>query len=281
MTAGPCRARRGVTLIELLVVMVVGSIALGLVASISVRQQRAYADLADASALSGQLRDAAAILPIDLRGAASGAGDIREARDTSIELRGTIASAVVCDTTAGSLVLAPSVAGVGTFASYLTSIDVGDTAWVYTTGDMTTSGDRRVSASSSAPSAVPARRRYLEHRLSGACVGGRIDALPLFQTLIGMPVRDTAAAVQPYRASTARVCRREGWSTIAKTNIIQPVVAHFPAACDHVPALIVREPPPFLSPTLFDRRGMRELRGQTQRVAHPECASARASAAIR
>ena len=41
------------------------------------------------------------MLPIDVRAASSVAGDIRDARDTRIELRGTIASAVVCDTAGG------------------------------------------------------------------------------------------------------------------------------------------------------------------------------------
>src|SRR5439155_17735466 len=90
--------RRGVTLIELIVAMVVGGVALALIASISVRQQRLYADLADRAALASQLRQASTVLPIELRGASSAGGDIREARDTAIELRASIASAVVCDT---------------------------------------------------------------------------------------------------------------------------------------------------------------------------------------
>ena len=100
--------RRGMTLIEMIVAMTVGGVALALIAVISVRQQRLYADVADRAALTGQLRQASAVLPIELRGASPGAGDIREARDTAIELRSSIATAVVCDTLGGSIVLAPA-----------------------------------------------------------------------------------------------------------------------------------------------------------------------------
>src|SRR5262245_17958001 len=90
--------RRGVTLVELVVTMAVGGLALSLIAAVCLRQQRVISDLSHAAALTAQLRDAAAILPIDLRALSSGLGDIRDARDTSLEVRATIASAVVCDT---------------------------------------------------------------------------------------------------------------------------------------------------------------------------------------
>jgi len=121
--------------VELVVAMTVGGIVLALVASVSVRQQRIYADVAARGALSGQLRQAATLLPIELRGVASGAGDIREARDTAIEFRATLATAVVCDTQPASLVLAPPDGHHTTFASYLAPVSVGDTAWLFTPDD--------------------------------------------------------------------------------------------------------------------------------------------------
>jgi prepilin-type N-terminal cleavage/methylation domain-containing protein len=122
--------RRGVTLIELLVTMTVGGIALSLVTLLCVRQQRVVSDLAQASAVSAQLRDAGAILPIDLRALAPASGDIREARDTSLEIRATIASGVVCDTSGTAITLAPTVDDVVSFASIATSIEPGDSAWL-------------------------------------------------------------------------------------------------------------------------------------------------------
>src|SRR5262245_32471442 len=125
----PSRTRAGVTLVELLVTMTMGGIVLSLVTVVCLRQQRIFTDLANATAVAGQLRDAATILPIDLRAVASGSGDIRDARDTSLEIRGTIASAVVCDTLRGAVVLAPRVAGVESYAGMVTSLDVGDSLW--------------------------------------------------------------------------------------------------------------------------------------------------------
>ena len=128
-------ARRGVTLVELVVAMTLGGLVLALVAAISVRQQRLHADLADRLALAEQLRQAATVLPIELRGLAVGAGDLRDARDTAVEFRSTISSAVVCDTIGGGVILAPSSPGPTPFAGFLTPITDGDTAWVLAPGD--------------------------------------------------------------------------------------------------------------------------------------------------
>ena len=127
--------RRGVTLVELVVAMTVGGIVLALVAAISVRQQRLHADLTERLAVAEQLRQASTVLPIELRGLSTDAGDLREARDTAVEFRSTIASAVVCDTIAGGIVLAPAASGASAFAGFLTPIADGDTAWLLTPGD--------------------------------------------------------------------------------------------------------------------------------------------------
>jgi hypothetical protein len=68
--------------VELLVTMVVGGIALSLVVAICLREQRLFTDLSEQSAAYAQLRDAEAIVPIDVRGASSVAGDVREGRET-------------------------------------------------------------------------------------------------------------------------------------------------------------------------------------------------------
>jgi prepilin-type N-terminal cleavage/methylation domain-containing protein len=129
------RGRPGVTLVELVVSLTIGGIVLALVAAISVRQQRLHADIADRTALAEQLRQASSVLPIELRGLATDASDLRDARDTVVEFRSTIASAVVCDTASGGVVLAPAEAGDSTFAGFLTSVAIGDTAWMFAPGD--------------------------------------------------------------------------------------------------------------------------------------------------
>jgi hypothetical protein len=225
--------RCGATLIELIVAMVVGGVALALIATISVRQQRLYADIADRAALAGQLRQAATVLPIELRGASSVSGDIREARDTAIELRATIASAVVCDTAAGSVVLAPSVAGAATFASYLTAIVAGDTAWILTRGD---SADAWLPyAVSSTATLASGSCSSLGPRLSAtaraiARVSIRLASAPPVATLTGAVVRVT----RPVRYSLYRggdgqwyLGQRDWNVTSLRFNTIQPVSGPF------------------------------------------------------
>jgi prepilin-type N-terminal cleavage/methylation domain-containing protein len=229
--------RAGVTLIELLVVLVIAGVALSLIAAISLRQQRAFADLADAAAASGQLRDAAALLPIDLRGASSGRGDIREARDTAIELRATIASAVVCDTARGSLVLAPSAVGAETFASFLTPIEVGDTAWVFTPAD-------------SAAHWLPYRVMTTANVSAGVCAatGPGLDAVSRRSVRVAIGVGAGTALVVPgtplritrplryslYRASDGEwYLGEKDWNNGAlRFNTIQPVTGPFLSAID-------------------------------------------------
>ncbi|HVX37935.1 MAG TPA: hypothetical protein VHB25_00080 [Gemmatimonadaceae bacterium] len=125
-------SRRGATLAELVIALVVAGVVLGIVASISVREQRVFGDLANDAGLAGQLREAAAILPTDLRVVSPSAGDMvaGEARDTALQVRGSIASAVVCDTAAGAFVLPPQTSDASSFASGVSAVLPGDTAWV-------------------------------------------------------------------------------------------------------------------------------------------------------
>jgi prepilin-type N-terminal cleavage/methylation domain-containing protein len=225
--------RHGVTLIELIVALVVGGIVLALVAAISVRQQRLYADIADRTALAAQLRQAATILPIDLRGAASGAGDIREARDTSIELRGTIASAVICDTTANAIVLSPSNAGATTFGSYLTSIVAADTAWIFTPGD---SVDRWVpyaiagTAATAAGQCATTGPQLNATARASSRVSLQLVAPPSFAGLAGSVIRVTRPVrYSLYRGGDGRwyLGQREWNASSLRFNTIQPVSGPF------------------------------------------------------
>ncbi len=233
------RVRRGVTLLELMVAIVIGGLALGLVSAVSVRQQRVFSDLADAAAMGGQLRDAAAILPIDLRAASAVAGDVRsgEARDTSIELRSTIASGVGCDTSSGHVLLAPPTGGAGTFGSVAVAIQAGDTAWVFT--PMDTGDVWRPYRVASATGAAAGQCSPLGPHLSDSAVAtaGRIalslDSPPALAALIGTPVRVT----RPFRYSLYRASDgawylgARDWNTASsRFNTIQPVSGPFLSA---------------------------------------------------
>lgn len=135
LTGGSDPRRRGFTLVELLVAMIVAGIVLVLITLTGLRQQRLLSDLSDDASLAAQLREAAAILPVDIRALSAAAGDLRDARDTALEIRSTIASGIVCDTVARSLVLPPPAGGADTYASYMAPIEPGDSVWLFTPTD--------------------------------------------------------------------------------------------------------------------------------------------------
>ena len=100
------RGRAGTTLVELTVALVLFGLILGGLLSVMDRQQRFYRETSQASAGRSQVRQAAAILPAELRGLAPGT-DIIEALDSALEFRSTMASGVVCDRGVDWVALAP------------------------------------------------------------------------------------------------------------------------------------------------------------------------------
>lgn len=138
-------ARRGLTIVELCVALTLGGLALCTVTAIGVRQQRLHFALAQRLAGARQQRHAVAILPIDLRALDASEGDIEpgEARDTSIQIRATVAGGVICAVTAGEVALVPAEARDGELYSALSSPRAGDTLWALADAD---SSDRWISA---------------------------------------------------------------------------------------------------------------------------------------
>lgn len=122
--------RPGYTLIELLVALALGALVIGLGSMIAFRHQRFHRDVVIAVERTDQLNELVALMPISLRAIAPGEGDIAPggARDTSIEFRATIASAVVCDSSSATALLAPLNAS-PRLASVLARPEPGDTAW--------------------------------------------------------------------------------------------------------------------------------------------------------
>ncbi len=282
--------RRGFTLLELIVVMIVGGIALGLLAGISMRQQRAVNELADAAALSSQVHDAAAILPIDLRGASAADGDIREARDTAIELRTTIASAVICDTGAAALVLSPAIDAPDTYAGTVASIAVGDTAWLLVPGDSLDSWrPYRVASSGAAPAGTCLA---LGPRLSSPARAQSRTSLALAESpplasLVGVPLRVTRPArYSLYRASDGAwyVGERDWNTSSARFNTIQPVSGPYLSALQGgLRFQYVDSSGRALASPVTDTRAIGrvriDIRGQTRGVAQVLGAASRGGAA--
>lgn len=228
---------RGATLAELLVTTVVGGVVLTLITAICLRQQRVFMDLSDQTASYSQLRGAEAILPIDLRAASSVAGDVREARDTSLELRAIVASAVVCESTGAGVVLAPAVPGAQTYGSSASAIAPGDTAWVLFVSDSSETWRPFRIASSNSFSAGPCAAR-------GPKLDATARAAPRIQLVLdslvpsfalGAPLRVT----RPLRYSlyhgidTSWYLGQRDWNAEAlRFNATQPVSGPFlpPAA---------------------------------------------------
>ena len=228
-------AQRGFTLTELLVAMIVAGVVLALLTLTALHQQRLLGDLLEDAALTGQLREAAALVPIDLRALSVGGGDLREARDTALELRNTIASGVVCDTAGRSIVLAPVTAGADTYTSYTTSIEPGDTVWLYTPGDLADGWLPR--AVTSIGTAAPGQCRPGAPTLALDVAARARTAITLDSTpgalAIGAPLRVTRPVrLSLYRSAdgTWNLGERDWNPSLQRFNSIQPLAGPFLSA---------------------------------------------------
>ena len=232
LTRSVTRVRRGFSLVELLVAMVVAGVVLALLTLTGLRQQRLIADLFDDAALSGQLREASALLPTDLRVLGSAAGDLREARDTALEARGTIATAVVCDTARGSVVLAAGTDSADTYTSYATSIEPGDTAWLYQSVNGNESWVPRAinsvaatAAGRCAPIGPLLRAEVAARARTAITLDSAVDA-----AVIGRPLRVTRSLrLSLYRSSdgTWNLGERDWNPSTQRFNSIQPLAGPF------------------------------------------------------
>jgi hypothetical protein len=262
--------RNGASLIEIVIAMVVAGIVLSLVSSISVRQQRLVSEVTDGVAVAAQLREISTVLPGDLHGVASAAGDIREATDTAIELRATIASAVVCDTAANAFILAPAGFGVTAYASFTTTIEPGDTAWVFTPGDSVDEWKPFAIAGTASANTAGRQCAALGPRLSDSA-----RALPRLSitvtpspvpvaAMIGSPMRVTRALrYSLYRASDGRwyVGARDWNATLLRFNTVQPVSGPFLSAAASGMALSYFDSSDTRLPTpVVDRRTIAAIR---------------------
>jgi prepilin-type N-terminal cleavage/methylation domain-containing protein len=127
------RARRaGFTLVELLISIVLMSLVAGAVVKLLLRQQRFYNSTTDLIQTRQQIRQAAAMLPADLRGISSVGGDISVLTDSALEFRSVFGSSVVCANSAGRLSTVPRVLAKGSTMTTWTRLPaVGDSLLVY------------------------------------------------------------------------------------------------------------------------------------------------------
>ena len=126
-------ARPAFTLVEALITLALGALVLGMVVSVGARLQHRLLATSARLSVTEQLASAAELLPLDLRAASPVAGDIVEARDTSLQLRTTTATGVVCSGSATSILVAPYLGPGG--RSLIPTASPGDTLWLLADGD--------------------------------------------------------------------------------------------------------------------------------------------------
>jgi len=109
--------RRGLSLVEIMVALVLlGVVATGIM-TIDTRSQ---------------IRQAAAVVPVDIRGVSSVGGDILNMSDSSLDVRGNIGSALVCSHTANSVTVPPiNLANGKYFTTFLTRPKVNDVLLIF------------------------------------------------------------------------------------------------------------------------------------------------------
>ena len=123
--------RRGATLVELVVAMTLAAVVLSAATGTFVRQRRGFSQHASRAKAESQLHAALGELQAALEGVIPLAGDLAagEARDTAVQLRTLVASAVACDSGAGQVIIAADDTS-GARASGLASFPrIGDTVW--------------------------------------------------------------------------------------------------------------------------------------------------------
>src|SRR5437867_5889883 len=125
MHRAPSR-RAGFTLIELAIALVLMSLVGGAIVQLLLRQQRFYNSTTDLIQTRQQIRQAAAMLPSDLRGISSIGGGIYAMSHSAMEFRSVFGSTVVCVNAGGTLSTVPQVlASRATMANWNTAPGVG------------------------------------------------------------------------------------------------------------------------------------------------------------
>lgn len=135
--------KRGFTLAELLVVLVLLGFVGGAIVALLVRQQRFFNGVQSIIDTRRQIRQAGAMLPGDLRSVSGVGGDIYAMTDSSIEVRATTGSSIVClsNTVSKFLYLAPvTVAKNNVLTSVSTTPGPNDSLLVYDDGANTSLG---------------------------------------------------------------------------------------------------------------------------------------------
>ena len=127
------RTRRGMTLPEIMVALVLLGIITGGIMTVVMRQQQFYRSATDVIDTRQQIRQASAVVPVDLRGVSSIGGDIVSMNDKSLDVRANIGSGVACAIAGGNQILIPptDLFGGKNFTTFLSRPRVNDVAMIF------------------------------------------------------------------------------------------------------------------------------------------------------
>lgn len=125
--------RRGFSLPEIMVSLVLLGIVSGVIMAVVMRQQQFYRSATEVIDMRQQIRQAAAIVPVDVRGISSIGGDILSMSEKGLYLRANIGSSITCERLLpNQLVIPPQrIARGSVFTSFLMMPRVGDIALVF------------------------------------------------------------------------------------------------------------------------------------------------------
>jgi prepilin-type N-terminal cleavage/methylation domain-containing protein len=180
LTGKTMRRRAGFTLIELLISMVLMGLVSAAIVKLLLRQQRFYNSATDLIQTRQQIRQAAGMLPSDLRGISSVGADIYVMSDSAIEFRSVFGTSVVCANNAGKLSTVPRVLARNSQMTSWTRLPaLGDSVLVYDNGATTALADdnwRGFQLSTTAPVAVTSNLATGCPTTSGLTQAGDVSA---------------------------------------------------------------------------------------------------------
>jgi prepilin-type N-terminal cleavage/methylation domain-containing protein len=130
------RARAGFSLVEMLVAITLVGVLLGALYRVIDRQQRFYAGMGDVMSQRLQLRQAATLLPLELRSISTVGGDILALSDSTIDVRTHVASGFICTKLTGTQIVLPplNMASGQALTAFTSTPSAGDRIFIYDDG---------------------------------------------------------------------------------------------------------------------------------------------------
>ena len=222
------RSRKAFTLAEVLITLALSALVLGIAVSVGARLQHRLLAESTRLAVDEQLASAAQLVPLDLRLASPPAGDMSEARDTSLQLRATTGTGVVCGGSSTSILVASYLGSGGRSVALATT--AGDTLWLLVDGDaaeqwrpLRLAGTRRVAATCPVLDAAAAQLFDVAH-LWAADLRDSTTVTPGLFVRTTRPVRYSF-----YRAGDGRwYLGLHSWNAAtARFNLVQPLAGPY------------------------------------------------------